>query len=119
MLSRPGVKTIFYGLHSLDAPASVDEFKFRMGYIASPVCQRVLFHPWLRPLVNRPSHAVLRCLRQWRPHSPTLAKAEGVCRFYLDGQRPTHQQRWPECLRHETAGSVATADGEAIVTPGG
>jgi hypothetical protein len=119
MLSRPGVEAIFYGLHSLDAPASVDEFKFRMGYVARPVRQRVLFHPWLRPVVNRASHAALRYLRQLRPASPTLAKAEGVWRFYLDGQRPLHQQPWPGCLRQEPASSVMTTPVEPFATPGG
>ena len=33
MLARPEISHIHYGLHSLDAPASVDEFKFRMGYL--------------------------------------------------------------------------------------
>jgi hypothetical protein len=119
MLSRRGVRMIFYGLHSLDAPASVDEFKFRMGYIARPVRQRVLFHPWLRPFVNRASHAVLRRLLRWRRNSPSLAKAEGMWRFYLDGQRPAHKQKWPECLGPETGGPLVTADGDAIATPGG
>ena len=119
MLSRPGAEAIFYGLHSLDAPASVDEFKFRMGYTARPVRQRVLFHPWLRPLVNRASYVALRYLRHWRPNSSPLAKTEGVCRFYLEGRRPSDKQRWPECLRHETPRSAVTADGEPIATPGG
>jgi hypothetical protein len=119
MLSRPGVKSIFYGLHSLDAPASVDEFKFRMGYVAKTVRQRVVFHPWLRPAVNRASHVALQYLRHRRPTSPTLAKAEGMCRFYLDGQRPLHQQAWPTCLRPAEARSVMTTDGEPIATPSG
>jgi hypothetical protein len=119
MRSRPGVQMIFYGLHSLDAPASVDEFKFRMGYIARPVRQRVVFHPWLRPFVNRASHVVLGHLLRWRPNSPTLAKAEGVWRFCLDGQRPAHEQQWPECLSQETMGSLVTAHGDAMVAPRG
>jgi hypothetical protein len=40
MIRRPKIKSILYGLHSLDAPASVDEFKFRMGFEAKPVRQR-------------------------------------------------------------------------------
>jgi hypothetical protein len=98
VLKRPGIDRIFYGLHSLDAPPSVDRFKFRMGYRAKPVRQRVVFHPWLRPLVNRASHAMLGRLMHWRPGSPTLAKAEGMVRFYLEGRRPLHAQNWPEPL---------------------
>lgn len=100
MLSRPGVKSIFYGLHSLDAPASVDEFKFRMGYRAKPVRQRVVFQPWLKPFFNCVSHAAVRWLLAWRPGVSTLAKAEGMMRFYREGKRPlTKQQGGPECLR--------------------
>ena len=51
-LARPGVKQLFYGFESLDASWRVDEFKFRMGYSAEPVRQRVIFHPLLRPLVK-------------------------------------------------------------------
>ena len=98
VLKRPGINRIFYGLHSLDAPLSVDQFKFRMGYGAKPVRQRVVFHPWLRPFANWASHAVLRCLVRWRSGNPTLAKAEGMVRFHLEGRRPLHAQKWPEPL---------------------
>ncbi len=37
MISRTGNRSIFYTLQSLDAPASVDDFKFRMGYRPKPV----------------------------------------------------------------------------------
>lgn len=98
VLTRPQVKQIFYGLHSLDAPPSVDEFKFRMRYSARPVRQRVVFHPRLAPLFNRVSHAVLKQLRRWLPGNPTLSKAEGLLRFYLQGRRPLDQQDWPPIL---------------------
>jgi len=87
-------------LHSLDAPASVDEFKFRMGYTAKPVRQQVVFHPWLAPVFNRASHAVVKQLLHRYPDHPTLAKAEGMLRFYLEGKRPLNEQNWPECLTH-------------------
>ncbi|MFZ2424010.1 MAG: hypothetical protein WA029_22990 [Anaerolineae bacterium] len=108
VMQRPGVESIFYGLNSLDAPASVDEFKFRMGYIAKPVRQRVVFHPWLSPLFNPASHAALCQLRCWQPENPVLAKAEGMLRFYLEGKRPLDQQTWPEALA-ENAALDATA----------
>jgi hypothetical protein len=100
VLSKVGVSRIFYGLHSLDAPASVDEFKFRMGYMAKPVRQRVVFNPWLKPFFNRASYALIRRLRNLRPGNPTLAKTEGMFRFYLEGQRPLDRQTWPEILVH-------------------
>jgi hypothetical protein len=85
VIQRPGIQSIFYGTHSLDAPASVDEFKFRMGYRAKPVRQRVIFHPYLSPFVNRISHALLKRMASWAPASRNLSKTAGMFRFYLDG----------------------------------
>jgi hypothetical protein len=88
LLGREGVREIFFTLQSLDAPESVDDFKFRMGLMAEPVRQQVVFHPCLRPLACRKAHAlVLRWLAR-DPGNPLLAKAEGMLRFYLEGRRP-------------------------------
>lgn len=103
LLSRPGVESVLYGLHSLDAPASVDEFKFSMGYRAKPVRQRVAFHPWLSPMMNAASHALLRFVSALRPGHPVLSKAEGMLRFYLQGRPATGQQMAPACLQHLSA----------------
>lgn len=103
MISRQNINYILYGLHSLDAPASVDEFKFRMGYKATPVRQRVLFHPWLAPFFKKGCHAVIRNFLRWCPGNPTLAKTEGMIRIYLEGQRPLNQQNWPGCLIDQKA----------------
>ena len=102
MLSRPGIKQIFYGLNSLDAPASVDEFKFRMGYIARPVRQRVVFNPLIKPMFNPISHQVVKYMLDHRPGNSFLAKTEGMIRFYLEGKLPLSQQIWPECLDKAT-----------------
>jgi hypothetical protein len=110
MLGRLGISLILYGLHSLDAPASIDEFKFRMGYTARPVRQRVVFHPMFAPLVNRASHGILKQLRRWRPGNPTLAKMEGMMRFYLEGNYPLDRQIWPAVLK---AGRPVEVDGDA------
>jgi hypothetical protein len=101
LLSRDGVRTIFYGLHSLDAPASMDKFKFRMGYRAKPVRQRIVFHPWLSPFFNRASHAVVYQLLRWRAGHPALAKVEGMLRFCLDGKLPLEEQPWPPVLQQQ------------------
>ncbi|MBN1430543.1 MAG: hypothetical protein JXB07_19385 [Anaerolineae bacterium] len=105
VLRRPGPPWLFYGLHSLDAPASVDEFKFRMGYTAKPVRQRVVFHPRLAPFFNRASHMLVKGCRAVLPDNPLLAKAEGMMRFYLDGKLPMEQQphlkSLPICLSEE------------------
>jgi hypothetical protein len=98
ILKRPGNLWLFYGLHSLDAPPSVDEFKFHMRYTAKPVRQRVVFNSWLRPLFNSTSHAVLRASLHLRPGNQVLSKAEGMLRFYLQGRLPLSQQKWPPPL---------------------
>jgi hypothetical protein len=98
MVKRPEIRNILYGLHSLDAPPNIDEFKFRMGYKAKPVRQRVVFHPWLSPILNRYIHAAVKQLLNRYQISPTLAKAEGMLRFYLEGKHPLEQQCWPEVL---------------------
>ena len=90
LLSRPTIKTVFYGLESLDAPPSVDEFKFRMGYTAHPIRQRVVFHPWFAPLCNRFSHSLVRTLHRHRPENVKVAKAEGLLRFHLEMAEPVN-----------------------------
>jgi hypothetical protein len=101
LVSQPNFNSVLYGLHSLDAPASVDEFKFRMGYRAKAVRQRVVFHPSLQPFVNQGSHALLRASLRLRPGNPLLAKAEGMFRFYLHGKRRLDAQPWPQPLCDE------------------
>jgi hypothetical protein len=85
---RPNIRGIFYGMRSLDAPASVDEFKFRMGYEARPVRQQVAFHPYLAPLMNRFTHHLAKAAVALRPASHWLAKAEGMLRLGL-GEAPS------------------------------
>ena len=99
IVGRPGIRAIFCGMHSLDAPTSVDEFKLLMGFTAKPVRQRIIFHPWLRPVINRASHALVKYVKKRRPSDPVISKAEGMIRFYLDGKRPIQQQTLPEQLR--------------------
>lgn len=98
MINRPGIRSIFYTLQSLDAPASVDEFKFRMGYVPKPLRQRVLFHPWLEPVVRSVGQKILKQLIRWQPENPALGKIQGMVNFYLEGRRPLQAQSWPECL---------------------
>jgi len=102
-LNRPGISRVFLALHSLDAPPDVDRFKFRMRYRATPLRQRVVFNPRLSPFVNRASHAVLKRLMGWLPDNPALAKAEGMLRFYLQGQCPLDQQPCPDILAQYTS----------------
>lgn len=85
-LNRSDISTVFYGLHSLDAPASVDQFKFRMGYLAKPVRQQVLFHPCLDPMINKFSYTLIKYMLKFYPGSYLLAKSEGMLRFCLQGR---------------------------------
>jgi hypothetical protein len=98
LLARPGVREIFFCLHSLDAPASVDEFKFRMGLQAKPVRQRIVFHPLLMPFANELTRSITARFLARHPDSRFLAKTEGMLRFHEQEKRPADRQDWPECL---------------------
>lgn len=112
MISGSGIRKIFYSLHSLDAPESINEFKFRMGFSALPVRQRVVFHPLLFPLANATSLRLLQKTIKRYPESHYAAKAEGMLRFYLQGQKPMEQQDWPRCLTGFKESILKTAAGE-------
>ncbi len=113
MMSRPGIRSIFYTLQSLDAPSSVDDFKFRMGYFARKVRQRVVFHPWLRPAIGPTCLAVARKLAASNPAISVFPKAIGMLQFCVEGERPLEDQAWPECL-----GRSDEATGLGNPTPG-
>jgi hypothetical protein len=98
IINRGNGRWLFYGLNSLDAPASVDEFKFRMGFTAKPVRQRVVFNPWIAPVINPITSLGLNAINNILPGHPTFSKANGVLRFYLDGKHSLVAQNWPESL---------------------
>lgn len=100
-MGRPEIASMFYGLHSLDAPSSVDEFKLRMGYEAKPVRQRVVLHPWVAPAFNRVTHRWIKRVRDGLPNNPTLSKVEGLVRFYVDGKVPLTLQTRPVVLNSD------------------
>ena len=99
LLSRPGINSIFFCLHSLDAPESVDEFKFRMSLIPRPVRQVVVFHPMLAPFAGKGTHSLLQKMVKRYPGSRLLAKGEGMLRFRMSGMLPLEDQEWPGCLK--------------------
>jgi hypothetical protein len=107
MLSRPSINQVFYGLHSLDADDKLDKFKFRMGYIAKPVRQRVVVNRWMHGLLNGVSYRFLKAVQRRWPDHPSIAKAEGMARFYLEGKKPLAEQVWPECLESRQAALVS------------
>jgi uncharacterized RmlC-like cupin family protein len=98
LLAREGVKGIFFTVQSLDAPKSVDDFKFRMGFNAKAVRQRVVFNPILDPFINKYTYRVISNIKNHYPEKASMAKVDGMIRFYLDGKMPLNQQKWPECL---------------------
>jgi len=101
MLKRDGVSGVFFTVQSLDAPANVDEFKFRMGLEFKAVRQQVEFHPLARPFITPTAHTWTKKLLQRDPSNPFLAKAEGMLQFHLEGRQPIAQQTWPECLANQ------------------
>ena len=91
-LTQCGVRLLFYGVESLDAPARVSEFKFHMGYTAKPIRQRVVFHPQLVPLANRLSYRILTGMSRLLPGNRRLSKAKGMLRICLAEKRPGNLQ---------------------------
>ena len=101
MIERSKISSILYGLHSLDAPPSVDDFKFRMGYKAKPVRQRVVFNPLIKPFLNTVSHSICCFGNKIFPSNSKLSKVEGMLRFYLQGRQELTNQNWPEVLKNQ------------------
>lgn len=112
LLSRADVRKIFFTVQSLDAPESVDEFKFRMSFTAKPVRQRVVLHPFLTPLATTPGYNLFKQLGTRYPSSNVVAKTEGMVRFYRLGQLPLTEQVWPECVVDYKSQAVANAPKE-------
>lgn len=93
LVRRPGIRGVFYGMRSLDAPASVDEFKFRMGYDAGPVRQSVVFHPCVSPLVRPLIHRIVKGIAGYMPSNRPLSKAEGLLRICLAGRSALNTEK--------------------------
>ena len=91
-ISQARARTLFYGLESLDAPESVSEFKFRMGYAAYPIRQRVVFNPRVAPLANRLSYRLVKVMSRLQPANRRYAKASGMLRVFLSEK---HSQSLP------------------------
>ena len=117
MLSRPGVRGVFFTVQSLDAPPNVDEFKFRMGLTPKAVCQRVEFHPLLRPFVTPALHRWILQRLQKDPSHPTWTKADGMVRLYLEGKRPLAEQEWPACVAGQKEAILSAAPNGLKVDP--
>lgn len=103
LLGRADTESLFFTVQSLDAPANVDEFKFRMGFQHRLVRQRVEFNPLVQPFATPMLHNWSKGLLHRIPSSPMLAKAEGMLRFHLEGLKPLQEQAWPERLLPDRA----------------
>ncbi len=101
LLFRPGIKGLFLSLHSLDAPESVNEFKFRMNFSAIPVRQRVVFHPLLAPFMGKYTHSAFVRLMKRYPNNSFISKTEGMLRFHVLGKLPLSDQEWPESVLNQ------------------
>lgn len=117
-LNRPGIDLVFYTLQSLDAPSSVDVFKLRMGFVAVPVRQRVVFHPWLAPAL-RPMESLVHACATRLPGRTFLTKADGMFRFHREGLLPLAQQPCPEILLRSNAAPGPAAAPMTAVAPAG
>lgn len=91
--SQPGVKLIFYGLESLDAPARVSEFKFHMGYVAKSLRQRVVFRPYVNILANRLSYGIVSRIAGWLPANRRFSKAKGLLHLCLAEKSPPETEK--------------------------
>lgn len=98
LMKRNGTRFIHYGVQSLDAPETVDEYKILLGYRAKAVRQRVVFHPMVAPLFNKFSYEVVRWIRGGMHKNVFMRKSEGFMRFYLNGKLPFVDQVLPKCL---------------------
>ena len=54
LLAHAEGSMVFYGLESVEENPGLKHFKVSMGYRLQPVRQRILFHPLIRPIINRP-----------------------------------------------------------------
>jgi hypothetical protein len=121
LLAQPGVNRVFLTVQSLDAPESVDEFKFRMSFTARPVRQRVVLNPLVTPLASSFGRKILDRLLKRYPNSNYLNKTEGMVRFYYQGKQPLSEQQWPECVSQYKgitgAGKVSEVAGQEKAIP--
>jgi hypothetical protein len=80
----PEVSAVSYGPESLDAPESLDTFKFNMGYSKRPIRQRIVFNPLIQPFIGQPLHKLVQGAARMRKESDTIRKIEGIIRFYRE-----------------------------------
>jgi hypothetical protein len=82
-LTSTEVNHVSYGPESLDAPESLETFKFRMGFEKLPMKQGIVFHPFIKPLINGLSCKLIHRIAARRSED-FWRKLDGVMRFYTE-----------------------------------
>jgi len=89
-LNEKGCRLVSYGASSIQSHGNRDSlhrFKIKMGFEAQPVHRAFVFHPFLRPFVNRISFWGVNTLLRLNPGERRLKKLAGVLGVAL-GQSP-------------------------------
>jgi len=86
LLSRPQIEQVFFGVESIEGLSRIDDFKLSMGFVKSPIRQRVVLHPLLRPALCNPLavRAVYGLARR-QPQSEFWRKLKGITAFVGSG----------------------------------
>ncbi|MBZ0168800.1 hypothetical protein MELA_01227 [Candidatus Methylomirabilis lanthanidiphila] len=86
MLSNPQIGQVFFGAESLEGLSSIDEFKLSMGFVKSPIRQRIVLHPFLRPALCNPlAVRAVGGLAHRQPQSEFWRKLDGLTAFVASG----------------------------------
>lgn len=79
MLRRGDIDQIFFGVESLEDYDGIDTFKLSMGFTKSPIRQRVVLHPVLRPVLqNTLVRKALDLVADRRPRDERWRKLRGI-----------------------------------------
>ena len=79
MLGRAEIDQVFFGVESLEDYDGIDTFKLSMGFAKSPIRQRVVLHPLLRPILqNALARRALTALADRRPQDERWRKLRGI-----------------------------------------
>jgi hypothetical protein len=83
-LASPTVNVVSYGPQSLDAPESLDKFKFRMGFQMAPMKQKIMFNPLISLFMSGFTQNFVSNISRLRPGSDFFRKLDGIIRFYRE-----------------------------------
>lgn len=100
-LEERSVSKVFYGMQSLDAPSSVDQFKTRMGFSVVPVRQCIELSPSLRLLSNNVLITLFTYVESKVIKTAFLNKVNGMLGFYNEGKMKDEEQELSPLLTDE------------------